>query len=311
MDLPSIVKAILLGLVEGLTEFAPVSSTGHLILVDDMWLKSDEFLGKYVANTFKVVIQLGSVLAGIVVFRERFMELLGDLFSLGRRKAPSRPGAAGGRGAGAAAGTAPDGEGAPAGTAVPGREAGRLRLSHVIVGLLPAGVLGVLLEDFIDEHLFSTATVVFGLVLGAVLMILADWFRPRQPSVQSVDQITHRQALMIGLIQCLSLWPGFSRSGSTISGGVLLGLSHRAASDFTFIMAVPIMAGASGLSLLKNLEYFTAEAIPFFVVGFVSAFGFALLAIRFFLKLINRIKLVPFAVYRIALAALIYLVYLG
>lgn len=311
MDLPSIVKAILLGLVEGLTEFAPVSSTGHLILVDDMWLKSDEFLGKYVANTFKVVIQLGSVLAGIVVFRERFVEMLGELFRLGRRKAPSRPGAAGAGGAGAETGTAAGGEGATSGATVPGRETGRLRLSHVIVGLLPAGVLGVLLEDFIDEHLFSTATVVFGLVLGAVLMILADWFRPQKPSVETVDQITHRQAFVIGLIQCLSLWPGFSRSGSTISGGVLLGLSHRAASDFTFIMAVPIMAGASGLSLLKNLEYFKPEAIPFFIVGFVSAFGFALLAIRFFLKLINRIKLVPFAIYRLALAALIYLVYLG
>jgi len=310
MDLPSIVKAILLGLVEGMTEFAPVSSTGHLIMVDDMWLKSDEFLGKYVANTFKVVIQLGSVLAGIVVFRERFVEMLGELFRLGRRKAPSRPGAAGAIGAGEA-GTANGGEGAVPGTAVSGRETGRLRLSHVIVGLLPAGVLGVLLEDLIDEHLFSTATVVFGLVLGAVLMILADWFRPQKPSVETVDQITHRQAFVIGLIQCLSLWPGFSRSGSTISGGVLLGLSHRAASDFTFIMAVPIMAGASGLSLLKNLEYFKAEAIPFFIVGFISAFVFALLAIRFFLKLINRIKLVPFAIYRIALAVLIYLVYLG
>jgi undecaprenyl-diphosphatase len=310
MDLPSIVKAILLGLVEGMTEFAPVSSTGHLIMVDDMWLKSDEFLGKYVANTFKVVIQLGSVLAGIVVFRERFVEMLGELFRLGRLKAPSRPGAAGAIGAGEA-GTANGGEGAVPGTAVSGRETGRLRLSHVIVGLLPAGVLGVLLEDLIDEHLFSTATVVFGLVLGAVLMILADWFRPQKPSVETVDQITHRQAFVIGLIQCLSLWPGFSRSGSTISGGVLLGLSHRAASDFTFIMAVPIMAGASGLSLLKNLEYFKAEAIPFFIVGFISAFVFALLAIRFFLKLINRIKLVPFAIYRIALAVLIYLVYLG
>ncbi|MBX6396089.1 MAG: undecaprenyl-diphosphate phosphatase, partial [Alicyclobacillaceae bacterium] len=129
------------------------------------------------------------------------------------------------------------------------------------------------------------------------------------PKVQTVDQITYTQAALVGLFQCLSLWPGFSRSGSTISGGVLLGMSHRAAADFTFMMAVPIMAGASGISLLKNLEYFTPEVLPFFIAGFISAFVFALLSIRFFLKLINRIKLVPFAIYRVVLAAIIYVLY--
>ena len=105
------------------------------------------------------------------------------------------------------------------------------------------------------------------------------------------------------------MWPGFSRSGSTISGGVLLGLSHRAAADFTFIMAVPIMAGASFLSLLKNWQYMTMDALPFFIAGFISAFVFALISIRFFLKLIDKIKLVPFAIYRILLALIIFLVY--
>ncbi|GJM80772.1 hypothetical protein HMSSN139_32680 [Paenibacillus sp. HMSSN-139] len=157
--------------------------------------------------------------------------------------------------------------------------------------------------------LFSTATVLIGLVIGALLMIAADRFAPKQVSVETVDQISYKQAFSIGLFQCLSIWPGFSRSGSTISGGVLLGLSHRAAADFTFIMAVPIMAGASLISLVKNLEYFTMDALPFFVVGFISAFVFALLSIRFFLKLIDRIKLVPFAVYRILLAIVIWVVY--
>jgi undecaprenyl-diphosphatase len=122
--------------------------------------------------------------------------------------------------------------------------------------------------------------------------------------------MTYTQAFIIGLFQCIALWPGFSRSGSTISGGVLLGLNHRAASDFTFIMAVPIMAGASFISLLKNWEYITSASIPFFIVGFISAFIFALLAIRFFLKLINKIKLIPFAIYRIILAIVIYFVFL-
>jgi len=277
MDFLTIIKAIILGIVEGLTEFAPVSSTGHMIIVDDMWLRSEEFLTKYVANTFKVVIQLGSILAVIVVFKDRFLDLLWL-----KRKQPEA--------------------GVPAGT-------GRLKLGQVIVGLIPAGVLGLLFEDFIDDHLFSTATVLIGLVIGAIFMIVADRVSSKkEPKVVTVDQITYRQAFSVGLIQCLSLWPGFSRSGSTISGGVMLGMSHRAAADFTFIMAVPIMFGASFLSLLKNWEYFTLDALPFFIAGFVAAFVFALISIRFFLKLINRIKLVPFAIYRIVLAAVIALV---
>lgn len=276
MDFLTILKAVILGIVEGLTEFAPVSSTGHMIIVDDMWLQSEQFLTKYVANTFKIVIQLGSILAVVVVFRERFYDLLG------LKKLDNKKTADGKKG---------------------------LKLTHVIVGLIPAGILGVLFEDYIDEYLFSLETVLIGLVVGAFLMIAADLFGSKEPKTESIDQITYKQALSVGLIQCLSLWPGFSRSGSTISGGVLLGMSHRAAADFTFIMAVPIMAGASFLSLLKNWQYFSVEALPFFAAGFISAFIFALISIRFFLKLINKIKLMPFAIYRIVLAAVIYFLY--
>ena len=172
------------------------------------------------------------------------------------------------------------------------------------------GILGVLFDDYIDDNLFRTKTVLIGLVLGAILMIIADLFGGKRPKTITVDQITYKQAFTIGLVQCLSLWPGFSRSGSTISGGVLLGLTHRAAADFTFIMAVPIMAGASFLSLLKNWQYFSLDAMPFFIAGFISAFVFAYLSIHFFLKLINKIKLIPFAIYRIVLAAVIYFVFL-
>lgn len=287
MDIISLIKAFILGIVEGLTEFAPVSSTGHMIIVDDMWLKTDLiFTSKYVANTFKVVVQLGSILAVLVVFKDRFIDMLG----LSRFKAKGR--------------------GEQRSGSMSGRYQGRrLKLGHVIVGLIPAGLLGVLLENYIDEYLFSTATVLVGLVVGAILMIVADRFRPKRPVIETVDQITYKQAFSIGLFQCLSIWPGFSRSGSTISGGVLLGLSYRAAADFTFIMAVPIMAGASALSLIKNWQYFTLDALPFFIIGFIAAFLFALLSIRFFLKLINRVKLVPFAVYRILLAVVIWFVY--
>lgn len=275
MNLWELFVAFILGLVEGLTEFAPVSSTGHMIIVDDLLLHSKELFTEPVANTFKVVIQLGSILAVVIVFKDRFMNLLG----LNRKESF-------------------------------GDSSGRLSLSKVIVGLIPAGITGVLFEDYIDEHLFSVETVIIGLVIGAILLILADRLQPKNLKTEDVDQITYKQAFGVGLFQCLGLWPGFSRSGSTIAGGVLLSMSHRAASDFTFIMAVPIMLGASGISLLKNWEYFTVDALPFFIVGFISAFVFALVFIKFFLKLINKIKLVPFAIYRILLAGLIYFIFI-
>jgi len=281
MDLLTLLKALILGIVEGLTEFAPVSSTGHMIIVDDMWLQSEQFLTKYVANTFKVVIQLGSILAVVVVFKDRFIDLLG-LERFIKRKDKK---------------------------VVTETNQSRLKLSQVIVGLIPAGILGLTFKDLIDDYLFSTETVLIGLLLGSVLMIVADKFGPKKPVTQTVDQITYKQALSVGLIQCFSLWPGFSRSGATISGGVMLGMNHRTAADFTFIMAVPIMTGASAVSLLKNLEYFTLDALPFFIVGFIAAFLFAIISIKFFLKLINKVKLIPFAIYRIVLVIVIYFVY--
>jgi len=267
--------AFVLGIVEGLTEFAPVSSTGHMIIVDDLWLKSKDLFSQEAANTFKVVIQLGSILAVVVVFFERFLNLLGLKKNINSEQ----------------------------------QSGNKLKLTQIIVGLLPAAILGLLFENYIDEHLFSIKTVLIGLVVGAFLMIAADLFRPKRPKAETVDQITYVQAFLVGLFQCIALWPGFSRSGSTISGGVLLGMSYRAASDFTFIMAVPVMLGASCLSLLKHWQSITVDVIPFFVIGFISAFIFAFLSIRFFLKLINKVKLFPFAIYRIVIAVVLYFIY--
>ncbi|MBU7319970.1 undecaprenyl-diphosphate phosphatase [Paenibacillus oleatilyticus] len=267
--------ALVLGLVEGMTEFVPVSSTGHMIIVDDFLFQTKRMFSPEAAVAFKIVIQLGSILAVVVLMWDRFMDLLGLRKSQGQTA--SWP---------------------------------RLNLWQVLVGLLPAGILYLLLDDYIDTYLFSTETVVIGLVAGAVLMLVAEWLRPSKPKTETVDQMTYKQAVAVGLFQCLSIWPGFSRSGSTISGGVLTGMSHRAAADFTFIMAVPVMAGVSFFSLLKHWEYFTPDVISFCAVGMISAFVFALLSIRFFLKLIQRIKLIPFAIYRLALAALIYFVFL-
>lgn len=269
MDLFELIKALILGFVEGMTEFAPVSSTGHLIIVDYMWLKSQEFLGKYPANTFKIVIQLGSILAVVVVFWKRLFSLVG-LYKIDGKKMNKR-----------------------------------FNLMHVIVGMLPAVVLGFAFKDLIDDYLFRVETVIAALIVGALLMIAADKLGPKYPKVKTLDQITYKQAFTVGLVQCLSLWPGFSRSGATISGGVLFGMNHRTAADFTFIMAVPIMMGASLVSVLKNWEHMEMDYLSFYVVGFISAFIFALISIRFFLALISKVKLMPFAIYRIVLAVIL------
>lgn len=269
MEWLDLLKALILGFVEGMTEFAPVSSTGHLIIVDDMWLKSQEFLGKYPANTFKIVIQLGSILAVVVVFWKRLFSLVG-LYKIDGKPANSR-----------------------------------FNLLHVIVGMLPAVILGFAFKDLIDDYLFGVETVIYALIAGSILMIAADKFGPKTPTVNSLDEITYIQALKVGMVQCLSLWPGFSRSGATISGGVLFGLNHRTAADFTFIMAVPIMFGASLVSVLKNWDTLSMDYLSFYIVGFVSAFVFALISIRFFLKLISKVKLMPFAIYRLVLAAIL------
>ncbi len=272
MDFIEFLKALILGFVEGMTEFAPVSSTGHMIIVDDMWLKTSEFLGDASANTFKIVIQLGSILAVVVVMWKRILSLIGLYHFEGQTKSS------------------------------------HFNVLHVLIGILPAGILGVLLENYIDAHLFSIETVIIGLLVGAFLMIAADRFGPKTPRITSLDEISYKNAFLIGLVQCLSLWPGFSRSGSTISGGVLFGLNHKTAADFTFIMAVPIMVGASGLSLVKHWDEINIGDMGFYAVGFISAFVFALISIRFFLKLIDRIKLVPFAIYRIVLATILAIV---
>ncbi|MFC7686149.1 undecaprenyl-diphosphate phosphatase [Ureibacillus sp. GCM10028918] len=275
MELFDLMKAIILGFVEGMTEFAPVSSTGHMIIVDDLWLNTKEFLGDGSANTFKIVIQLGSILAVVFVMWKRMLSLVG-LYKIEGQTASRK-----------------------------------FNLGHVIAGIIPAGVLGVLFEDFIDENLFSTNTVIVGLIIGAIWMIIADRVGQRKTTITSLDDISYGKAFKIGLIQCLSLWPGFSRSGATISGGVMLGLDHKTAADFTFIMAVPIMAGASGLSLVKNWSDLEPSHTGFYILGFISAFVFALIAIKFFLRLISKVKLVPFAIYRIVLAVvLIVVIYL-
>ncbi|CAH5968317.1 undecaprenyl-diphosphate phosphatase [Citrobacter koseri] len=269
-DIHSLLVAAILGVVEGLTEFLPVSSTGHMIIVGHLL----GFEGD-TAETFEVVIQLGSILAVVVMFWRRLFGLIGIHF--GRQ--PHE-----------------------------GTGKGRLTLGHIVLGMIPAVVLGLVFHDTI-KSLFNPVNVMYALVVGGLLLIAAECLKPKEPRAPGLDDMTYRQAFMIGCFQCLALWPGFSRSGATISGGMLMGVSRYAASEFSFLLAVPMMMGATALDLYKSWSFLTVEDIPMFAVGFVTAFIVALIAIKTFLQLIKRISFIPFAIYRFIVAAAVYVVF--
>jgi undecaprenyl-diphosphatase len=179
-----------------------------------------------------------------------------------------------------------------------------LNLIHIILGMIPAVVLGLLFHSTIKSW-FNIHNVIGALVAGGILLILAEKFRPQPAYAEELDQITYRQAFAIGLFQCLALFPGFSRSGATISGGLLMGVGKKAAAEYSFILAVPMMIGATALDLYKSLPFLSWDDLPLFAVGFVTAFVVAMIAIRTFLHLIGKISFVSFAIYRFILAILL------
>ncbi|WP_413736916.1 undecaprenyl-diphosphate phosphatase [Sodalis sp. RH21] len=270
-DLHDLFIAFILGVVEGLTEFLPVSSTGHMILVGTLLGFTDDK-----AKTFEVIIQLGSILAVVVMFWRRLFGLIGIHFGEVKHE---------------------------------GIGTGRLRLGHILLGMIPAVVMGLVFHEQI-KGLFEAKYVVYALVVGGVLLLAGEWLKPKVPRAAGIDDITYLQAFLIGCFQCLALWPGFSRSGATISGGILVGVSRYAASEFSFILAVPMMLGATVLDLYKSLPFLSWHDFPMFAVGFVTAFVVALIAIKLFLQIIKRISFVPFAIYRFILAAVVYWVML-
>lgn len=260
--------AVILGIVEGLTEFIPVSSTGHMIIVGDML----GFTGEK-ASVFEVFIQLGAILAVFLAYHNRFTEML-------KRKNWFRK----------------DG----------------LNLVHIAIGMVPAMGIGYITHKLIKTYLFSNITVMIGLVIGGLFMIYAEKHKPRY-TAKTVDDVTYLQAFKIGMFQILSLWPGFSRSGSTIAGGLISGVSRKAATDFTFIMALPIMIIACLYDFLKIYHILSASDIFIFAVGFIVAFIAGLFSILAFLKFVKKFTLVPFALYRflVAIITFIYFVVLG
>lgn len=259
--------AIILSIVEGLTEFLPVSSTGHLILAGDLL----HFSGQKEA-TFDVVIQLGAIMAVVVLYWDRFWGLL---------KPSPRLAFSGWRGS-----------------------------WLLFLTTLPACICGLLFHSIIKEVLFYPKSVCLALVAGAICMIFVEKKHPK-PSCMTLDEITPKMALGIGCFQCLAMWPGFSRSAATIMGGVLLGARRGIAAEYSFIAAVPVMLAATGYDVLKNWHLFSSEDAIFFAVGMIGSFISALLAVKVFVALLARITLVPFAIYRLVLAPIVFFFLLG
>ncbi|OIO04684.1 MAG: undecaprenyl-diphosphatase [Desulfovibrionaceae bacterium CG1_02_65_16] len=267
--------ALIMGIVEGLTEFLPVSSTGHLILVGDLL----RFTGPK-AETFDIAIQLGAILAVMVLYRERFTGLL--------RAEPSRA-FSGARG-----------------------------VWLLFLTSLPALVIGFLTHHAIKEHLFGPRTVAAAFVVGALMMFVVEARaarrgRSRQAGRQTagLDAITPKLALGVGFFQCLALWPGFSRSGATIMGGMLLNVDRKTSAEYSFLAAVPVMCAAVGYDMLKSWRLFDAGDLTFLAIGFVVSFIFGWIAVKGFIGLVSHVTLKPFAWYRLVLAPVVWLFWPG
>lgn len=262
MNMDNLLTALILSVIEGLTEFLPVSSTGHLILAGDLL----HFTGPRAA-TFEVVIQLGAIIAVVALYWPRFKGLIYPKPYV--------------------------------------RFAGMRGIWLLALTTAPACIFGLAFHSLIKQYLFNSKSVLCALVVGAICMLAIDW-KARRPICVSLDELTPKMALGIGFFQCLALWPGFSRSAATIMGGILLGAKRGIAAEYSFIAAVPIMLAATGYDLLKNWQLFTSADIPFFAVGMISAFISAILAIRVFVALLARVTLTPFAIYRLALAPIVF-----
>ncbi|MBX3010446.1 MAG: undecaprenyl-diphosphate phosphatase [Caldilineaceae bacterium] len=259
------IEAIILGLVEGLTEFIPVSSTGHLILVQN-WLN---FTGEK-ENAFLIFIQLGAILAVLWLYRVKLFRVA---------------------------------------VTWPHDEPARRLIINLILGTLPAVLIGLPTEEWIEANLFRPFPVALALLVGGIAILLIETMRKRV-TVATVDDISIKKALGVGLIQVLAiLFPGVSRSGATIMGGLVLGLSRTAATEFSFFLAIPAMIGASIIKLAGVSDLITTADLPIFAVGFLVAFLSALVVIRGLLRFVTQRSFVPFAWYRILFGLILIAMY--
>jgi undecaprenyl-diphosphatase len=260
-----IMVAVVQGIVQGITEFVPISSSGHLIIVGNFL----HFTGPS-AKCFDVFIQLGSILAVVILYQDRFMGLLSFKN--------------------------------PDGTPVQGFRGAR-EWTLLILTTLPAMVVGLFAYGFIKSHLFRPVTVIMALAAGALAILLVERLKPASKT-EDLDHITWRQALAVGLFQCAAMWPGMSRSACTIMGGMLCKINRKAAAEYSFLAAVPTMFAATAYDLYKSRHDLCRADIPYFTVGFIVSMIVAALAMRTFIRLLQRWTLVPFAVYRLVFAGI-------
>jgi len=263
LDLPLLIKAAIMGLVEGLTEFLPVSSTGHLILTGSLI----GFTGE-TAKVFDIAIQTGAIFAVILVYWQRLRDTAANF--------ATQPQA-------------------------------RRFVLNVAIAFLPAVILGLLFGKAIKAHLFTPVVVASTFIIGGFIILWAERRPAGSVRVQTVDDMTPLDALKVGLVQCLAMIPGTSRSGATIIGGMLLGLSRKAATDFSFFLAIPTLIGAGAYSLYKERALLSMADLPMFTVGLVVSFFAAWLCVRWLLRYIASHDFVPFAWYRIAFGAVVLL----
>lgn len=254
--------AAILGVLEGLTEFIPVSSTGHLILASSAL----NFISPSKA-TFEICIQSGAVLAVVWLYLQRFKDLLSIKNNNSKRFAGVRG------------------------------------IFLIAIGCFPPMLLGLLFHEKITSLLFSPKPVAVALIFGGVIMILLE--KGMKTTVNSLDEITPMQSLLVGLIQSLSLWPGMSRSGSSIIGGMFSGMSKEVSAEFSFLMAVPLLGAASAYQLLKTYNELSISDLPVFAVGIITAFITSIFAIKFMMNVLRRFSFAPFGWYRIAVGVLI------
>ena len=261
MDIVLLVKAAIMGVVEGLTEFLPISSTGHLILAGAL-LGFDDAKAK----VFDIAIQTGAIFAVILVYWQKIRATLGAL--------PSQ------------------------------RQAQRFAL-NVLIGFFPAVLLGLLLGKAIKAHLFTPVVVASTFIIGGFIILWAERRPQSATRIQEVDDMTPLDALKVGLVQCLAMVPGTSRSGATIIGGMLLGLSRKAATDYSFFLAIPTLVGAGAYSLYKERALLEMADLPMFSVGLFFSFISAWLCVRWLLRYISTHSFVPFAWYRIVFGVVV------
>lgn len=263
MEFLLLFQALIMGLVEGITEFLPVSSTGHLIITAELL----DFWTKEKRDVFEVAIQLGAILAVCYQYRERLFAVMKGLFT---------------------------------------QVSAQRFAVNLLVAFLPAAILGFLFIKSIKLYLFNPTAVAFALIIGGVLILWAEK-RQHVVRVEAVDDMDWCDALKIGLAQCLALIPGTSRSGATIIGGLLSGLSRKTAAEFSFFLAIPTMFAATFYDVIKHRDEFVAADLPVFAVGFVVSFISALLVIRALMHFISRHDFTVFAWYRIVFGAFILL----